>query len=75
MNGISLAGAGLAALARYRTDSEAGLVRLCPDRPVLVREIWIGVHADMRHTPRVRAVTDAVVEALRKNSAILKPSR
>ena len=28
---------------------------------------------DMRHMPRVRAVTDTVVEALRKNAAILNP--
>ena len=69
----TLAGAGVAALARYRADGEPGLVRLYPDRPDLVRDIWIGVHVDMRHMPRVRAVTDTVVEALRKNAAILNP--
>lgn len=69
----ALAGAGVAALARYRADRETGLMRLFPDRPDLVRDIWIGVHVDMRHMPRVRAVTDAVVEALRKNAAILNP--
>ena len=63
------------ALARYRADGEPGLIRLYPDRPDLVRDIWIGVHVDMRHMPRVRAVTDAVVEALRKNAAILNPGR
>lgn len=46
-------------------------MRLFPDRPDLVRDIWIGVRVHMRHMPRVRAVTDAVVEALRKNAAIL----
>jgi DNA-binding transcriptional LysR family regulator len=71
----TLAGAGVAALARYRVDGEPGLVRLYPDRPDLVRDIWIGVHVDMRHMPRVRAVTDTVVEALRKNAAILNPGR
>lgn len=69
----TLAGAGVAALARYRADGEPGLVRLYPDRPDLVRDIWIGVHVDLRHMPRVRAVTDTVVEALRRNAAILNP--
>ncbi|WP_281824935.1 hypothetical protein [Sphingobium sp. BS19] len=36
-------------------------------------DIWLGVHVDTRHMPRVRAVMDAVVEALRSNSAILVP--
>lgn len=71
----TLAGAGIAALARYRADREPGLVRLHPDRSDLVRDIWSGVHMDLRHMPRVRAVTDAVVEALRKNAAILNPGR
>lgn len=70
----TLAGAGIAALARYRADIESGLVRLDLAKPDLVREIWLGVHVDMRHMPRVRAVTDAVVEALRENAGILHPS-
>ncbi|MES2493247.1 MAG: LysR family transcriptional regulator [Pseudomonadota bacterium] len=69
----TLAGAGVAALARYRADGEPGLVRLFPDKPDLVRDIWMGIHVDMRHMPRVRAVTDAVVETLRKNAGILNP--
>jgi DNA-binding transcriptional LysR family regulator len=69
----ALAGAGVAALARYRADAEPGLVRLHSGRPDLVRDVWLGVHVDMRHMPRVMAVTDAVVEALRKNAALLNP--
>lgn len=69
----ALAGAGIAALARYRADREPGLVRLNKGRPDLVRDIWLGVHVDMRHMPRVRAVTDAVIGALRKNAATLDP--
>lgn len=69
----ALAGAGVAALARYRADTEPGLVRLHSDRPGLVRDIWLGVHVDMRHMPRVRAVTGAVVEALQKSAASLNP--
>jgi DNA-binding transcriptional LysR family regulator len=57
-------GAGVAALARYRADAEADLVRVRPDIPDLTRDIWLGVHTDMRHMPRVRAVLEAVTERL-----------
>lgn len=69
----ALAGAGIAALARYRADADPGLVRLCPDRAPLVRDIWLGVHADMRHMPRVRAVMEVVVSALKASHSILAP--
>jgi DNA-binding transcriptional LysR family regulator len=69
----TLAGAGIAALARYRADIEPGLIRLDPAKSDLVRDMWLGVHVDMRHMPRVRAVTDAVIESLRKSAAILNP--
>lgn len=70
----TLAGAGIAALARYRADIEQGLIRIDPEKADLVRDIWLGVHVDMRHMPRVRAVTDAVIEALRRKAAVLNPS-
>lgn len=69
----ALAGAGVAALARYRADAEPGLVRLCQDRPSLVRDVWLGVHADMRHMPRVRAVMEAILGAMQAGKAILDP--
>lgn len=70
----TLAGAGVSALARYRADTEPRLVRIVPEKPDLVRDIWLGVHVDMRHMPRVRAVTDAVTQALRSSAAVLDPS-
>ena len=69
----TLSGAGIGVLARYRADAEPGLVRLRTGLPDLVRDIWLGVHVDMRYMPRVRAVMDAVSEALRINSAVLNP--
>lgn len=66
-------GAGIAALARYRADPEPGLVRLRTGIPDLTRDIWLGVHVDTRHMPRVRAVMDAVIEALRTHAAVLMP--
>ena len=67
-------GAGIAALARYRADAEPGLVRLRTDIPDLVRDIWLGVHVDMRHMPRVRAVMDAVIKTLERQGPILVPT-
>lgn len=69
----TLAGAGISALARYRADVEPGLVRIHPHQPDLLRDIWLGVHIDMRHMPRVRAVTDAVKEALRQGAPAINP--
>lgn len=69
----ALAGAGVAALARYRADGEPDLVRVNPQIPPLVRDIWLGMHVDLRHMPRIRAVIEAVVEALKQGAPILAP--
>lgn len=55
-------GAGAAAIAEFRADAEPQLVRLSP--AVLSRDIWLGVHSDMRHMPRVRVVLDAISQAV-----------
>ena len=40
-----------------------GLVRLWPERTrALPYEVWLVTHADLRHTARVRAVIDEIVE-------------
>jgi DNA-binding transcriptional LysR family regulator len=69
----TLTGAGVGALARYRADVEPGLVRLRTDLPDLVRDIWMGVHVDMRHMPRVRAVMDCIADALKRAALTLNP--
>ena len=66
-------GAGVAALARFRADAEDDLVRVRTDLPALKRDIWLGVHVDMRHMPRMRAVIDAVTEGLQAEASILNP--
>lgn len=70
-------GLGIACLARYLGDGEPELVRLVgPDiaGPAPVRELWLGVHADMRHTPRIRAFTAALQDGLRRASGRLHPA-
>jgi len=54
---------GIAALACYRADSQPELVRVHPEGPALTRDVWLGVHSDMHHMPRIRAVIDAIVAA------------
>jgi DNA-binding transcriptional LysR family regulator len=59
----TLAGLGVAMLPRYLGDAEPDLVHLAmPDEPT--RSLWLAVHPDMQHTPRVRVVLDALVALL-----------
>jgi DNA-binding transcriptional LysR family regulator len=70
------AGIGLACLARYLADGEAGLVRLdgpADAEPAPRRDLWLGVHQDLRHTPRIRAFTDILHQALRDAAGRLNP--
>ncbi|RWB21720.1 MAG: LysR family transcriptional regulator [Mesorhizobium sp.] len=63
----ALAGLGLACLPSLVGDGAAGLVRL--KMPVPEREIWMGVHADARTTPRVQAAARVLAAGIRKLSA------
>jgi len=66
-------GIGIAALARFLADDDPDLVRMNRDQPDLVREIWMGVHGDMRHMPRIRAVMDSLTQAIVANKPMLSP--
>lgn len=64
------AGAGVAALPRYLGDPDASLELLpMPDPPS--EAIWITVHRDMRDTPPVRTVLDAIARAITADAAVL----
>jgi DNA-binding transcriptional LysR family regulator len=67
------AGLGIGHLPCYLADREAGLVRLETGAP-LVRELWMGVHRDTRHAPRIIAVQDAIVEAIGCSRDLLMPA-
>ncbi len=67
------AGMGIGCLPRYLADAEPGLERLAPPEPAPSRGIWIGVHADTRHTPRIRAVLEVLNEGLRAAAPVLAP--
>ncbi len=61
------AGIGIACLPRYLTEGRA-LVAIDPPSPPPEGEIWLAVHADIRHTPRIRALSDFLVQGLQNRS-------
>ena len=70
------AGLGIALLERFLADPAPDLVRLpLPEPGPAEREVWLAVHNDIRHTPRVRALTDRLTTDLRQMTARLNPSR
>lgn len=61
----AVAGAGLVLLPRSIGDALPDLQRLDPPQAPPDRELWLGFHEDLRHTPRVRALVDHVAAELR----------
>jgi DNA-binding transcriptional LysR family regulator len=67
------AGLGLGCLPCYLADPYSGIIRIeAGAEPT--REIWMGVHRDTRHAPRIVAVQDAIVEAVVSARSVLMPS-
>ncbi|MEJ6011215.1 LysR family transcriptional regulator [Novosphingobium aquae] len=65
----AVSGLGLVVLSRVNADREPELVLLHEADPSTDRELWLGVHADLRHTPRIRAVIDAIAAELASQKA------
>jgi DNA-binding transcriptional LysR family regulator len=57
------AGLGMACLPSFLGDSAPDVVRVTAVGPGPTREIWLGVHADLRHMPRIRAVIEVIDHA------------
>lgn len=63
-------GLGIAVLPRYMGDADRTLTRVpAPDAPS--ESIWLTVHEDARHSPRVRAVMDYLIACVKSDSALL----
>lgn len=60
----ALAGVGVALLPRFVVPAASDLVALPCAEPLPHREIWLAVHDDLRHAPRVRAVMDFLAAAV-----------
>jgi DNA-binding transcriptional LysR family regulator len=69
------AGMGLVLLERYLADPCPDLVLLTTPSLPPPREIWLAVHNDLRHTPRVRALTECLTTELRASAARLNPEQ
>ena len=66
-------GGGFALLPCFRADAEPALRRIVTPTPIPAAEIWLGVHAENRQLPRIRAVLDCIAEAVRARAAALNP--
>jgi DNA-binding transcriptional LysR family regulator len=72
---LAAAGAGLVCLPRFVGDATAGLRLLTPPTPPPERNVWLGVHRDMRALPRVKSLVTFVVDALKRLGPRLDPAR
>ncbi|QCI67119.1 LysR family transcriptional regulator [Phreatobacter stygius] len=68
------AGVALAALPRVLGDGRPGLRRLDTPLPAPVQAVRLGVHADLRDTPRIRAFIDFAASELKARAAVLNPA-
>jgi DNA-binding transcriptional LysR family regulator len=57
-------GLGLAWLPRYAADPDPSLRLLSAPEPPGGRDVWLGVHRDLRDTPRIREVLRLLTAAL-----------
>jgi DNA-binding transcriptional LysR family regulator len=71
----TLQGGGLALLPCFRADREHALQRLRLHSPAPEAEIWLAVHRDNRHVPRIRIVLDCIADAARRNADTLNPEQ
>ena len=64
------AGLGIACLPTIVGETTPGLQRIATKTEPPKRDIWLGVHRDMRQMPRIRATIDAIVEVCRRLPAL-----
>ncbi|WP_322078571.1 LysR family transcriptional regulator [Burkholderia cepacia] len=55
-------GIGVAGLPVFMGDDDPGLQRLPFDGEPYARDLWLVVHADLRHAPTIRAAIDFIVD-------------
>lgn len=65
------AGVGLALLPCYLAEP-AGLVRVLPRSADVRRELWLALHADLQHTPRIRVAVEFLAGVAKARAAQLQ---
>lgn len=56
---------GIAALPDFMVEPEDALIRVGPDEPLLIRDIWSVTHNSQRHQERIRRTIDVLRSALK----------
>lgn len=67
------AGEAMAVLPRVLADRRSALLRLEPPLPEPSQPVRLGLHADMRNSPRIRALVDFLALELEARSTDLNP--
>ena len=67
-------GDAMAVLPRVLGDRRSGLRRIEPPQPEPFQPVKMGVHADLRDTPRIRSLIDFLVDELKARGHELHPS-
>ena len=70
----ALSGSGLALLPVFRGQGESALHEVAAAVPPPPAELWLGVHRENRHNPRVRIVLDGIAAAVRARATELDPA-
>ena len=66
------AGFGIALLPRYLAAADPGLVPVSLANKLPEREVWLIIRRDLRNVPRVRALSDYLVEVFRRDRRLLR---
>lgn len=65
-------GLGLAILPCFLGDCDPRLIRVEPPMKVFETQVWVLTHKDLRNSARVRALSDHLARALRRQRALLQ---
>lgn len=69
----AIAGYGIVMLPCYLAREEPSLVELSDNQDRLVRGLWLGVHRDVRHSPRIKLAMSHIADGLRSVAGTLNP--
>lgn len=71
LHGAARMGLGVACLPHYQVRDDAELVPVAAAGTPPARDVWLVLHADVRRSPRVRAIADLVSEIFVEEAAFL----